>query len=36
MCTLAFPKLFPYAENCVFDDIPGVADHEQPTVEQKI
>ena len=23
MSTLAFPVLFPYGENCVFDEIPG-------------
>ena len=36
MSTLAFPQLFPWGENCVFDDIPGVEEKNQPSQIDKL
>jgi hypothetical protein len=36
MSSLAFPQLFPRGENCVFDDITGIDQKNQPTLIEKL
>lgn len=31
MSTLAFPHIYPWGENCVFDDIEGIDAKNQPS-----